>query len=42
MGRTLYLLINVINKHLLNTDYVHGNSNRKDTALSLEQFRYSP
>lgn len=41
MGRTLYLLINVINKHLLNTDYVHGNSNRKDAALSLEQFRYS-
>lgn len=34
MGRTLYLLINIINKHLLNIGYVHDNSNTEDFSTT--------
>jgi hypothetical protein len=42
-GKGLYLPVNIINEHLLNAGYMHGNSNKEDTAFSLEQcFKQKP
>lgn len=40
MGRTLYLLINIINKHLLDIGYVHDNSNKEDFSRTVVQIQF--